>query len=231
MKLVTWNLELDLGYTFCVSDSKGEYPAPIIVSLIRGFVYSISRLLWRIEFKGTENIPENLEGGLLIVANHQTYADPFWISVKVKRKTRYMAWDEAFDWFMIGKTIKYLGAFPVNLERGSKSSFITAVKVLREGATLIIFPEGARELTDGKLMPFKNGAFKIAQVAKVPIMPVTIRGANKVWGRGINVPKTGKVEIIFHPLVEIKGSKNKEESAEFVEQTAEKVRQIIESAL
>lgn len=142
-----------------------------------------------------------------------------------------MAWDEAFDWFIIGKTIKYLGAFPVNLERGSKKSFVTAIKVLREGATLIIFPEGARELTDGKMLPFKQGAFKIAQKAEVPILPVTIRGANKVWGRGISVPKIGKVEIIFHPLVEIRNSGNKEEAAEIVEQTTEKVRQIIESAL
>ena len=90
-----------------------------------------------------------------------------------------MAWDEAFDWFVIGRLIKYLGAFPVNLERSSRSAFLTAIKVLKNGATLIIFPEGSRELTDGKLMPFKHGAFKIAQKAEVPIMPVTIRGAIK----------------------------------------------------
>lgn len=214
-----------------MSKSKGEYPAQFVVSIIRGFVYSISRLLWRIEFKGTENIPKDLEGGMLIVANHQTYADPFWISVKAKQRMRYMAWDEAFDWFIIGKTIKYLGAFPVNLERGSKGSYIKAVRVLREGATLIIFPEGARESTDGEMMPFKQGAFKIAQKAGVPIMPVTIRGANKVWGRGINIPKTGKVEIIYHPIVEISDSKDKAEAARIVDETTEKVRRVIAGSL
>ncbi len=142
-----------------------------------------------------------------------------------------MAWDEAFDWFVIGKSIKYLGAFPVNLERGSKGSFLKAIKVLREGATLIIFPEGARELTDGKLLPFKQGAFKIAQKAGVPIMPVTIRGANKVWGNGINVPRIGKVEIIYHPIIEIPDSKDKDESAKIIEEMTEKVKQIIGSEL
>lgn len=202
-----------------------------MISILRGIIHSISCLLWRIEFKNTENIPQDYEGGLLITSNHQTYADPFWISVPIKRKMRYMAWDEAFDWFVIGKTIKYLGAFPVNLERGSKGSFIKAIKVLREGATLIIFPEGAREAKDGKMLPFKQGAFKIAQKAGVPIMPVTIRGANKVWGRGINIPRIGKVEIIYHPIIKIPDSKDKEESAKIIEETTEKVRRIIECRL
>lgn len=214
-----------------MSSKKNEYPAQFVISILRGFVHSISRLLWRIEYKNTGNIPQDLKGGLLITPNHQTYADPFWITVPIKRKMRYMAWDEAFDWFIVGKAIKYLGAFPVNLERGSKGSFMKAIKVLREGATLIIFPEGGREFKDGKMLPFKQGAFKIAQKARVPIMPVTIRGANKVWGRGINFPRFGKVEIIYHPIIEIPDSKDKDESARIVEQTTEKVRRIIESKL
>jgi 1-acyl-sn-glycerol-3-phosphate acyltransferase len=214
-----------------VSKPKGEYPSPIVIRFLRGFIGLISRIFWRIEFKNTENIPQNFKGGLLITPNHQTYADPFWITIPIKRKMRYMAWDEAFDWFIVGRVIKYLGAFPVNLERGSKSSFIKAIKILREGETLIIFPEGARELTDGKMLPFKQGAFKIAQKAGVPIMPVTIRGANKVWGRGINVPRMGKVEIIYHPILEIPNSKDKNEAAKIVEETTEKVRRIIENSL
>ncbi len=214
-----------------MSRQNSEYPSPFVIKVLSGFIHSISRLLWRIEFKNTENIPQDLEGGLLITPNHQTYADPFWITVPIKRKMRYMAWDEAFDWFIIGKAIKYLGAFPVNLERGSKGSFIKAIKVLREGATLIIFPEGARELKDGKMLPFKQGAFKIAQKAGVPIMPITVRGANKIWGRGITFPRIGKVEIIYHPIVKIPDSKDKDESAKIVEETAIKVRRIIESRL
>src|SRR5688572_31181032 len=67
---------------------------------IRPVVGGLSRMLWKIEFYGVENIPER--GGVIIAANHQTYMDPFWLSLKVKRPCRYLAWSAAFRWPIIG---------------------------------------------------------------------------------------------------------------------------------
>ena len=180
-----------------------KYPSPIAVDFVRLTALVISKIFWRIEYIGKENIPRNSKRGLLVAANHQTYFDPFWISIPVKRKLRFMAWDEAFDWFLVGRLIRYLGAFPVNLERGSLSSYRQAIKVLRGGANLFIFPEGSREFSVGKLLPFKLGAVKIAVQANVPILPVTVRGANRIWSRDMKYPHLGKVKIIFHPLIEV----------------------------
>ena len=113
-----------------------------------------------------------------------------------------MAWDEAFNWRLIGAAIRYLGAFPVKLRSGpAKSTIVEALRALRSGAALVIFPEGAREFADGKVEEFKSGAVHIALNAGVPILPVSIRGANRVWPQGQKYPKFfRRVEIVYHPL-------------------------------
>src|SRR5437868_2228629 len=101
----------------------------------------MSKICWRIEFKGTENIPPDDGRGLLIAPNHQTYADPVWVTLPVKRKFRSMAWGAAFEWFFLGGLMRRLGAFPVNTtgKRGKLNALKNAVKYLREGVTLIVF--------------------------------------------------------------------------------------------
>jgi len=205
-----------------------KYPAPAVIEAIRYFCTSVSRIFWRIKFHGTENIPQNLPGGLLIVPNHQTYFDPFWICIPIRRKFRFMAWDKAFEWFLVGDMIRYLGAIPVNLERGSKESLKQAVKALREGATLTIFPEGEREFSDGKMLEFKSGAIKIAMLANVPILPVTIRGANKIWAQDMKVPRLGKVDIFYHPVMEIPRDR---EDREQIDKLTDRLEEIIKSKM
>lgn len=183
------------------NDQPIENPSPVLVSIVKFIFLCASKIFWRIRFLQTENIPQDKNCGLLVVSNHQTYLDPFWISLPIKRDLRYMAWDKAFEWFFVGYLIRQLGAFPVNTKFGSRKSYKIAEKLLNEGKTLMLFPEAAREFADGKLLPFKSGAAKLALEAKVPILPVTIRGANRVWAREMKFPRLAKIEIIFHPVL------------------------------
>ena len=189
-----------------VKDSapNSKYAPPIVIDAARYISYAAGKLLWRIRYHDKHNIPKNLESGLLIVANHQTYFDPFWICAPIRRRYRFMAWDKAFDWFLVGWLIKYLGSFPVDTSRGTTKSVLReSLNTLRDGATLLIFPEGARSFPDGKLHEFKTGAVRIALEAGVPILPVTVKGANRVWSQTMKRPKFRKVEIFYHPLYEI----------------------------
>ena len=190
----------------------------------------ISKVFWRIEFHGTENIPQDSNTGLLLVANHQTYIDPVWITLPVKRKFRYMAWDAAFGWFFIGKLMRRLGAFPVKTGKGTGGkldAMKNALKFLRGGSALVIFPEGGREMPDGKLLPFKPGALRIAMEAGVPVLPVTIRGGNKIWTHGMKYPRVGKVEIIYHPAFDVKKPEKKADVDECVENLNKRLAEII----
>lgn len=215
-----------------MNKSEIKYAPPVVIKLARYISFVVSKMLWRIKYHNKENIPQNLESGLLIVSNHQTYFDPFWICAPIDRKFRFMAWDKAFDWFLVGWLIRYLGSFPVNTATGrSKNAWREAIASLKDGATLVVFPEGVREFSDGKLLEFKPGAVRIAFEANVPILPVTVRGAHKVWSQGMKYPHFKKVEIFYHPLFEIgKPAENEDLRRHFEKETA-KIVEIIKSAL
>ncbi len=104
-------------YNFQVNTTKKEYDPKIVISACRLIGLSVSKILWRIEFQGLENIPDDLESGLIVTPNHQIYIDPVWICLKLDRKFRFMAWDDLLKWFLIGRLIKYIDALPVGLNR------------------------------------------------------------------------------------------------------------------
>jgi 1-acyl-sn-glycerol-3-phosphate acyltransferase len=168
-----------------------------VVEVLRPAVRLISRAAWRVRFRGVEHIPE--AGGVVIAANHQTYVDPFWISVPVRRPVRYLAWSEAFKWPLMGRAMALLGAWPVRVERGNPSAHRRSLRWLRGGGVMLIFPEGQRALADGELSRFKSGAVRLALEAGVPVLPVTVRGGHTAWPRGQRWPRTGHVEIVYHP--------------------------------
>jgi 1-acyl-sn-glycerol-3-phosphate acyltransferase len=170
------------------------------LDIVRSATHALSRVVWKIRFAGVEHIPPSSRGGLIIAANHQTYIDPFWVSLHVKRPTRYLAWNEAFDWPVVGRMLELLGSWPLQLEGSDPSAIRRSLLWLRRGGAVVIFPEGGRASDDGALMKFKAGAARMALEANVPILPVTIRGGQRVWPKGWRVPHPHPVEIIYHPL-------------------------------
>ena len=160
----------------------------------------LSRALCRISFRGVENIPKQEAGGLIVAANHQTYIDPFWISIPIKRPKRFLAWSEPFKHPLLGKIMELLGAWPLQINRSDPGAYRRSLQWLRGGGALIIFPEGGRAVEDGAMTKFKAGAARLALEANVPVLPVTIRGGNRVWPRGRRWPRPARVEIVYHPL-------------------------------
>ncbi|KXK02839.1 MAG: 1-acyl-sn-glycerol-3-phosphate acyltransferase [Acidobacteria bacterium OLB17] len=177
-----------------------RYPSPAVARSLKGFARAVSKVLWRIEYVGLDNIPAEGDTGYVVAANHQTYVDPVWIAAPIRQKTQFMAFDGAFGWFFIGRLIKYLGAFPVSQNPKSFSSaFRTALRALNDGAVLVIFPEGSRQIEDGELLEMKEGAMRIAIAQRSPVLPVTIVGGNRIWPRGWALPKVfRRLRVIYH---------------------------------
>jgi 1-acyl-sn-glycerol-3-phosphate acyltransferase len=200
------------------------------IQLLRYVGFWLSRCLWGLRYKETKNIPSKIKGGLIIAANHQAYFDPFWISFPIKRPIRYLAWNEAFSWFFVGRILRLLGAWPLRLEKGSPQAMRRSLNWLREGGALVIFPEGERCYSDGKMKKFKVGAIRLALEAGMPILPVTIKGANNVWSRDHTYPRLGKVEIIYHPLQHYSVPEN-EDLKIYAKKETERLEKIISSAL
>jgi 1-acyl-sn-glycerol-3-phosphate acyltransferase len=198
------------------------------LEMIRPMVGVMSRVLWKIEFSGIENVPT--KGGVIIAANHQTYMDPFWLSVPIKRPTRYLAWSDAFSWPIVGRCLIWFGAWPLALERSDPAAIRRSLQWLRDGGAVVIFPEGGRCTSSGSLEKFKAGAVRLALEAGVPILPVTIKGGNQIWPRGWRVPHLGKVEVIYHPLHHASPAPNEENRA-CAKRETERLAQVIGSAL
>ena len=199
-----------------------------VLEVVRSTIHVGSKILWRIEFTGLENVPAS--GGLIIAANHQTYIDPFWLSLPIKRPTRYLAWSAAFGWPFVGKCLTWFGAWPLALEGSDPTAIRRSIQWLREGGVVVIFPEGARSTSSGEMDRFKVGALRLALEAEVPILPVTIRGGNRVWPRGWRIPRLGKVEIVYHPLYQPAPAPN-EETRAYARKETEKLAEVIGSAL
>ena len=198
------------------------------INSLRPVVRSCSRLLWGVEFKGVENIPA--DSGVVIAANHQSYGDPFWLATPIKRPIRFLAWSEAFSWPVVGKVIGLFGAWPLHVEGSDPSAIRRSLNWLRNGGAVVIFPEGGRGLPDGSMIRMKGGAVRMALEAEVPILPVTIRGANRVWPSNRRLPRLGKVEVIFHPVFHVKQLPG-EETRACARRETERLKGIIESAL
>jgi 1-acyl-sn-glycerol-3-phosphate acyltransferase len=198
------------------------------LEMIRPVVGGLSRVFWKIEFRGVENIPA--DGGVIIAANHQTYLDPFWLSLKIKRPTRYLAWSAAFKWPVVGPCLTWFGAWPLALEGSDPAPIRRSIQWLRGGGAVVIFPEGGRSTSTGELERFKAGAVRLALEANVPILPVTIKGGHRIWPRGRRFPRTGKVVITYHPLYHAEQSPT-EETRAAAKRESERLAKVIASAL
>ena len=95
----------------------------------------------------------------------------------------------------------------------------------------MLFPEGGRGNPDGSMKKFKAGAVRMALEAGVPILPVTVRGGQRVWPASFRFPRLRhRIEIIYHPLFVIEQREN-EDVRECARRETARLAEIVRSAL
>lgn len=171
---------------------------------IRSTGWFLSRMVLKrwfdLRFEGREHIPK--KGPALIISNHPSYIDPFLVGQGApSRWITWMAWEEAFGWSGVGTIVRGMGALPVNIERPSPSTIKSALGVLAEGRLLGMFFEGHRSM-GFDLDPPKRGGARLALMAGVPVLPVSVAGCRKLWPRDRAWPAPGRVVITYHPPVD-----------------------------
>lgn len=146
-------------------------------------VQFVMMFCFRIKQIGKENVPKT--GGVILAINHKSVLDPIMIGVTSPRRLNFMAKAELFKNKLFGALIRKLGAFPVHRGSGDVAALKTAFKILDDGGSMLIFPEGGR-VKNGEKRRAKTGVAMIAHKKCVPVVPVYIDGDYK-WMKKITV--------------------------------------------
>jgi len=136
---------------------------------------------WRIHISGRENVKPGQS--YVIVSNHQSLADIPLIS-HLKVDTKWMVKAELFRLPIFGWMLRMAADVPVDRRDRVKSAkaLLQCAKYLRQGCSIVFFPEGTRS-RDGKVLPFNEGPFQLAIREKAPVLPLVVEGSGAALPR------------------------------------------------
>ncbi len=157
--------------------------------------------LWIREVNGIENLPK--DGAFLIAPNHSSYIEHFLIGSQVvpyiNKKLHFIAKKEHFEsisqktWHSVWS--KYITYIKIDRSKGEEA-LKEALAYLKKGEVIVVYPEGTRTLT-GKIQKGKTGVARLALWAKVPVVPLGIKGTFEILPKGKVIPRLKKATLKF----------------------------------
>ncbi len=179
----------------------------------------------RIKIIGEENLPK--DPGFSIYSNHTSMMDiPVLMYKLQKYPVAFLAKKVVVKLFAIGKWTPKLGCVMIdrtNARKGAES-IVNVIRNVKNGITMVVFPEGTRSGIVGELIDFKPGSFKVALKSKAPLVPLTIVKPRNI--KNVKWPLPRRVTIVIHepiPFSELSGMSSLDLSI--------KVKEIIEGPL
>jgi 1-acyl-sn-glycerol-3-phosphate acyltransferase len=154
----------------------------------------------KVRVEGIEHL--NGEGPYIFMSNHQGTYDIFAFLGYLPFQFRWLAKKELFSLPFFGWVIAAAGYISIDREgtRKTVEAMNEAARKIREGMSVVIFPEGSRS-PDGSIQPFKKGGFTLAIKSKVPIIPISITGSREIMPKGKLTVSSGEIRIrIDHPI-------------------------------
>lgn len=144
------------------------YPIEVIAALI-------ARALYRVRVGGAGHMPKT--GGAVVIANHLSYVDVIVLQLASPRRIRFVGFKGLHNHWFLDLCLRWSGTIPITA-RQPMDGIKRAVRALKEGELVCVFPEGHISRT-GQLMEIKRGFELMARQANVPVIPAAIDG---LWG-------------------------------------------------
>ncbi len=180
--IVLWLPAMALARLVTARSDPGRYTVGLMFRRIAVVVAALNPL-W--SFRRSGSPPPDPRRPYVVVANHESFADILLIS-HLPWEMKWLAKAEMFGIPFLGWLMRLAGDIPV--KRGEGRSAVEALqacrKVLAGRVSVMIFPEGTRSAR-GEMLPFKDGAFRLAVDMGVPILPLALTGT------GPALPKRG----------------------------------------
>jgi len=119
---------------------------------------------------------------MIICANHSNFVDPVLIAMAFGRKHQlfFMGKAELFRIPLLGSVLRAVGAFPVQRGETDIGAIRTAMKHLKNGDRIMMFPEGTR-VSEAETVDAKSGAVRIATKMNAPIQPIYISTKKRIF--------------------------------------------------
>jgi 1-acyl-sn-glycerol-3-phosphate acyltransferase len=172
----------------------------------------LARFLYRLRVRRCRHLPE---GPCILASNHRSFADPMLVGMFHHYPIAYFARASLWHNPVIAFFLRVMYGIPVDREHPGLSSSRGAVERLRQGISVLVFPEGTRT-RDGRLSPMRDGPALFARRANVPVVPIYLHRSERIWPRSSFLPRlcgTG-VEIRFgRPLIPPPGLETREQDA------------------
>jgi 1-acyl-sn-glycerol-3-phosphate acyltransferase len=153
-----------------------------LYNLVAVLTWPALYLVYRLRAQGREHLPR--EGGYVLACNHVSNFDPWPLGLPLwpRRFLRFMAKSELY-WWPLGPVLDGLGAFKVRRGQADVEAIETAVRLVRAGHVVAMFPEGTRR-RKGLRKRFearpRSGAARIALEAGVPLVPAAVAGTDRL---------------------------------------------------
>ena len=139
-------------------------------------------------------------GAFVLVPNHSSFADHLvldaLLSVLRDTPTHYLTKAESFTHPLRSRWTQGMGGIPVDRDRPGRELLAAVDTVFGSGSALVVYPEGTRG-PGWPLLPFKDGAFRFADRAGVPVIPVGLWGAADILPKGAVLPRDARVRVVF----------------------------------
>ena len=148
------------------------------------FMRPLFRFFYTPKIIGAENIPQDC--ALVIAGNHKHVYDQCLTIMATKRVIHYMAKKEYFEG-KLAPFFRLVGCIPVDRSRKDFSSAMSAMRVLKDGGAIGMFPEGTRNKTEDFLLRFKTGAVSMAKKSDAYILPFGLTGDWKFRSKNLTV--------------------------------------------
>ena len=167
----------------------------------------LSHLLTKRRWEGQQHIPRR--GGVILAANHLSWADPFTLGhfvYKAGRIPRFMAKESLFRAPVIGRVVRGANQIPVHRGTPDRTALQAGLRVITGGGDIGLFPEGTRGT--GQLTAIQHGIGYLALQGKCPVVPVVCQGTAAALPKGKKLPRwRAPIDVIFGPAftVEVDG--------------------------
>jgi 1-acyl-sn-glycerol-3-phosphate acyltransferase len=148
----------------------------------------------KVEMEGIEHVKG--EGPYIFMSNHQGYYDVFALLGRLPFQFKWLVKKELFSIPFLGWTMAAAGYINIDREgtRKTVGALNEAAQRIREGMSIVIFPEGSRS-PDGSIQSFKKGGFTLAIKSRVPIVPIAIAGTREIMPKGKLTAAAGEIRI------------------------------------